>query len=152
MGGPEELPKIESPDWLAGDGGAGDDGGGDDGGGDFSEIELAVIDEARTILESPEFEQIRAAHEAGEVLIVEIDGRIIQYEPGLPASGMTLFGENGFLMGREAFRNEEEPKKTVLHELYRLKTSEAASGVGGELAQQETQATFDFAERAVKEL
>jgi hypothetical protein len=32
----------------------------------------------------------------------------VQYEPGLPSSGMTMFGENGFLIGREAFSSAAE--------------------------------------------
>jgi DNA-directed RNA polymerase subunit RPC12/RpoP len=68
---------------------------------------------------------IRAAFKAGRSVTVKIAGRIIQYEPGLPASGMTMFGENGFLIGREAFTSEAELAKTVLHELYRLTTSTA---------------------------
>lgn len=46
---------------------------------------------------------LAAAHSAGESMTVIIGGRLVQYEPGLPASGMTMFGENGFLMGPEAF-------------------------------------------------
>lgn len=67
----------------------------------------------------------------------------------MPASGMTMFGENGFLIGREAFTSESELTKTVLHELYRLNTSASAGGVSGELAAQETAAAADFANRAI---
>lgn len=77
---------------------------------------------------------------------------MIQYEPGLSASGMTMFGENGFLVGNEAFASSEELSKTVLHELYRLYTTQSVSGVYGELAAQETKAAFDFANRAYMEL
>ena len=71
---------------------------------------------------------------------------------GLPASGMTMFGENGFLIGREAFTSQAELQKTVLHELYRLNTSASATGISGTLASHETKAAFDFAERAVEYL
>lgn len=81
---------------------------------------------------------------------VNVGGRLIQYEPSLPASGMTMFGENGFLIGREAFTSPAELQKTVLHELYRLNTSTSATGVSAALAAQETKAAFDFAARAVK--
>lgn len=73
-------------------------------------------------------------------------------EPGLPASGMTMFGENGFLIGREAFTSSGELLKTVLHELYRLNTSASSAGVSAQLSVQETKAAFEFAERAFKEL
>ena len=95
---------------------------------------------------------LRAAHQAGKPATVRIGGRVIQYEPGLPASGMTMFGENGFVIGREAFRGAGELQKTVLHELHRLGTSGSAAGVSGSLAAQETKAAFDFAERAFRAL
>ena len=52
-----------------------------------------------------------------------VNGRTILYEPTLNASGMTLFGENGFIIGREAFKNNQELTKTLLHELHRLATT-----------------------------
>lgn len=104
-------------------------------------------------MKAPEFAKIKEAHEAGKsVTTININGRIIQYEPNLPSSGMTMFGENGFLIGREAFTAEGELGKTVLHELHRLATSKAAGGVSGELAAQETKAAWEFAEKASKEL
>ena len=58
-------------------------------------------------------------------------------------------GENGFLIGREAFTSEAELSKTVLHELYRLTTSVAkTAGVTAESAAAETKAAADFAEKA----
>jgi hypothetical protein len=84
----------------------------------------------------------------GESIVINIGGRLIQYEPGLPASGMTMFGQNGFLIGREAFVSQEKLAKTVLHELYRLATSASSSGVSGSLATQETQAAYNFAQTA----
>jgi hypothetical protein len=59
--------------------------------------------EARKILASAEFATIRAAAQSGAAAEVQIAGRVVAYEPGLRASGMTLFGENGFVLGREAF-------------------------------------------------
>jgi len=96
--------------------------------------------------------ELAAAHGAGESLTVNVGGRMIQYEPGLPASGMTVFGENGFVLGREAFSTNAELNMTVLHELYRLTFSEAAGGVSGQLAAQETQAAASFAARAAGQL
>ena len=63
-----------------------------------------------------------------------------------------MFGENGFLIGREAFSSEAELGKTILHELYRLNTSTSAGGVSGSLATSETAAAFNFAERAIGSL
>ena len=37
-----------------------------------------------------------------------------------------MFGENGFLIGNEAFSSTSELGKTVLHEFYRLYTSSSA--------------------------
>jgi hypothetical protein len=59
-----------------------------------------------------------------------------------------MFGENGFLLGREAFSSQSELNQTVLHELYRLTFSQAAEGVSGVLATQETNAAASFAARA----
>jgi hypothetical protein len=116
----------------------------------FSAQESAIINETRQILSSSEMAQIRAAHAAGESVTLRIGGRLIQYEPGLPASGMTMFGENGFLIGREAFASEAELTRTLLHELYRLSTSSVGRGAGasGAAVASETQAAFQFAERA----
>lgn len=118
----------------------------------FSKVESDIINESEKILSSPEFEKIKIAHKEGKSVTVIIDGRTIQYEPNLPSSGMTMFGEDGFLIGREAFSSKEESAKTVLHELYRLKNSSSSLGVTGELATQETKATFDFANRTIEEL
>jgi RHS repeat-associated protein len=118
----------------------------------FNATESAIIHEARGIVGSPQFEAIRRAHAAGESVTVDIGGRIIQYEPGLPASGMTMFGENGFLIGREAFSSSAELGQTVLHELHRLTTSASSQGVSAALAAQETQAAASFAARALSAL
>ncbi|CAN7548504.1 RHS repeat-associated core domain-containing protein [Bradyrhizobium sp. LjRoot220] len=121
-------------------------------GGAFSQAERAIIREGRSIVTSPQMAELAAAHSAGESLTVRIGGRMIQYEPNLPASGMTMFGENGFLIGRPAFATNAELNMTVLHELYRLRFSNAAAGVSGQLAAQETQAAAAFAARAAGRL
>ena len=114
----------------------------------FSTAERQIIGEAQGILSSSQFATLRAAQQAGQSASVRINGRLIQFEPGLPASGMTMFGENGFLIGREAFRSAGELNRTVLHELFRLRNSASSAGVSGSLATQETRAAFEFAERA----
>ncbi|TPV94730.1 MAG: RHS repeat protein, partial [Myxococcales bacterium FL481] len=120
------------------------------GGARFTKAEQAVAGEARSILQSPEFAKIRAAQAAGKPVEVKIGGRTIVFEPDAPVSGMTLFGEEGFVIGREAFASEAELSKTVLQEVFRLRTSSAgASGaVTQAAATAETEAAASFAERA----
>ena len=118
----------------------------------FSQTEPGIIGEARVIMSSSGMQTIQDAHIAGRGVTVEVSGRVIQYEPNLPASGMTMFGNNGFLIGPEAFATNSELGKTVLHELYRLGTSRSAGGVSAELVTQETRATAQFVERAFEEL
>ena len=60
-----------------------------------------------------------------------------------------MFGENGFLLGNEAFQSEAELTKTLLHELHRLSTSVVqSSGATAGAAAAETEAAFQFAEKA----
>jgi len=107
-----------------------------------------IIAVARSIYNSPVLGEIRGAHQAGQPIVVSIDGCNIQYEP-LPFSGMTAF-PNGFVIGKEAFASEPELKKTLLHELYRLCRSAISQGADAERAsiRAETNAAFEFAERA----
>jgi len=66
---------------------------------------------------------------------------------------MTKFGENGFLLGPEAFKTRAELAKTLLHELYRLATSSVkTTGATQAGAASETTAAVNFAERAFKAL
>lgn len=109
----------------------------------FSTTELTVVEEVRAIPIS----QLRAAFEGGGAEL-NIGGRTILVDPGVPSSGMTLFGENGFIVGREAFTSDAELTKTLLHETFRLVTSQSVTGVSGQLATSETEAAFTFAERA----
>jgi hypothetical protein len=78
---------------------------------------------------------------------VIVGGTKIVYEPGLSASGMTLFGENGFVIGRGALASDAELAKTIAHESYRLATSQSAGSQGAGLAKAETDAAFNFDER-----
>jgi hypothetical protein len=60
---------------------------------------------------------------------------------------MTLFGENAFVIGREAFKSQAELTKTLLHELHRLATTASkVEGVSGPLAAQETAGAASFAD------
>jgi hypothetical protein len=118
----------------------------------FTAAEREIVREAHSILTSRQFGQIRTAFARGESVTVQIGGRTIQFEPRLPASGMTNFPD-GFLIGREAFASEAELTKTVLHELHRLHTSAIGRGAAasGAAVQAETEAAFAFAERAFAE-
>lgn len=115
----------------------------------FSALEKGIVNEVQSILSSSEMNALRAAYEAGESAEVTIGGRTVLFEPSLPGSGFSLFGEEGFVIGRQAFASEAELTKTLLHELYRLGTSSALeSGVSAATASAETDAAFSFAERA----
>lgn len=114
----------------------------------FAAQQRRIVEEAIGILCSSGMQAIRQAHLAKQPLTRRINSRLIQYEPGLPASGMTMFGEDGFLIGREAFARPGEIERTVFHELHRLITSASSKGVSAELAAEETRAAAAFAERA----
>jgi hypothetical protein len=118
----------------------------------FNAVESQVINEAQQIRSSPQLKQLEVAFKAGRPAVVNIGGRVIQYEPNLPASGMSSFGEKNFYIGREAFRSTRELQKTVLHELHRLATSQSAGGVTAELVSKETDAARAFADKAVTAL
>jgi tetratricopeptide (TPR) repeat protein len=116
----------------------------------FTAQESLIIDEARQILASPQFKQLQDAYNKGSPVVVRIGGRVVQYEPEMPSaySGMALFKENGFVLGRTAFKSTLELQKTVLHELHRLSTTQSSNGVNAALASRETDAAYSFAERA----
>lgn len=114
----------------------------------FTQTETKIINEAQGVLDSKTMGQIQQAHSKGQPVTVVINGRTIQYEPNLPGSGMTMFGDDGFFIRPEAFKSKAELQKTVLHELYRLNTSNAANGVSEVSASQETKAAYSFAEKA----
>lgn len=116
----------------------------------FTTEEQAIITEAKQIYSSSEFAQIKAAKQAGKTLRVTINGRTIQYQPGLPFSGMTWVEQNGFVISDDAFASDDETARTIAHELYRLKTGKAlAQGeINQEAAAAETKAAYDFAQLA----
>ena len=110
--------------------------------------DFRIVNEVRLIYHSPLMHQIRGAHSKGKSMTVVIRSYTIQYEP-LQFSGMTAF-PTGFVIGKEAFASEDELKKTLLHEMYRLCHSEI--GKGGDAHRTnisaETNAAFQFAERS----
>jgi hypothetical protein len=78
-----------------------------------------------------------------------LNGRTITYDDA-PFSGLTNFEKNGFHIGKEAFKDEDEIIKTVLHEMHRLKTSKLrGSGSAIEVAE-ETKAAFNYAEKGIE--
>lgn len=109
----------------------------------------AAFIRAYKIYTSPEFEQLRTAYLSEESVEVSINGTTIIYEPSLPAAegyaGMTLFGENGFVLGPRAFTSEADLARTILHECYRLENSASSEGVSGSMATEETADAHDFA-------
>ncbi|MGW6421023.1 polymorphic toxin-type HINT domain-containing protein, partial [Streptomyces sp. NPDC055055] len=118
-----------------------------DGGG-LSAAERQILQQAQSIMNSPEFAKIRQAHAAGVFTEISVGGVGVLYEPGLPSSGFTLFSENSFVMGPVAFQSEAETAKTLLHESHRLATSKVAGGVSAGLVSSETDGAFDFANKA----
>ena len=115
----------------------------------LSAREERIVEEAVRILKAPQFKEALKAMRGGEATELSLEDRTIILEPDAPLSGMTLFEENGFVIGREALASTEELYKTVLHELYRLHTSVLQeSGADPELVRTETEAAFSFAERA----
>jgi hypothetical protein len=111
--------------------------------GPFSTTEMSVINEVSGI----SLNQLRAAFDAGGAEL-NIGGRTILVDPGVPSSGFTLFGENGFVVGREAFASNAELTKTLLHEIFRLSTGQVASGATQASVTAQTVDAASFAEDA----
>lgn len=114
----------------------------------FNPSDSQIIHETKDILNSDEMLKIKQAYQDNQSIVVNVKGRMIQYEPALPASGMTMFGENGFLIGREAFKSQTELNKTILHLLHLLNTSSLKTGISGETASKATRSAFNFSEKA----
>jgi RHS repeat-associated protein len=110
---------------------------------EFSPAEMAVVEAVKKI----PLGQLQEAFDAGGAEL-SVDGRTILVDPGVPSSGFSLFGEDGFVVGNEAFSSEAELTKTLLHETYRLAMTQSAGGLSQGLATSETQDAADFAERA----
>ena len=120
----------------------------------FTSAESAIVNEAKQILGSSEWAQIKTAQAVKQTLKVTINGRTIQYQAGLPFSGMTWTEQNGFIISDEAFASQEELAKTLAHELHRLTTSTALSrgAIDAQAAARETQNAYQFAEKAAQKL
>ena len=113
-------------------------------------IELKIIQEVELVLKSKQFKTICNASNKGVSHSVIINNRTIVVEPEAPISGMTLFEENGFVLGKEAFTSKEELIKTLLQEIYRLETSNIGKTgkATQEIVAEETKAAHAFAEKS----
>ena len=110
-----------------------------------------IIHEVKNILQTHQFQTLCNVFFKGITHTEIINGRTIQVEPELPFSGMTLFKENGFVLGKEAFASKDELIKTLLHEIYRLETSVIGKTENAtqEIITQETKAAREFAEKGL---
>ena len=85
--------------------------------------------------------------------MILIGNRTIVIEPEASFSGFTLFEENTFVIGKEAFSSPVELRKTLLQELYRLNSSALkGKNVTQEAVSRETKAAFEFAEKNAQNL
>jgi RHS repeat-associated protein len=117
----------------------------------FSTTEKAIIAETKLILKNETL--IMKTFETGIGTELKLAGRTVIIEPQAPLSGMTLFEENAFVIGREGFSSRPELIKTILHELYCLQTSTLRGATGIQQAvSQETAAAASFAEKAFSQI
>jgi hypothetical protein len=117
--------------------------------------EQAIVNEVRTMLASPQVNELREGFRAGKEVTVHFGARYVYYDPAIPAaySGSCDVQGNGFTIAQGAFKSDAEFRKTFLHEMHRLVTSKVLRGqIDGDSMQQaasaETKAAFDFAEQA----
>ena len=61
-----------------------------------------------------------------------MEAELSYVDPGVPSSGMTLFGEKALSLVRKAFTSNAELTRTLLHETIGLMTSQSAASVSGE--------------------
>jgi hypothetical protein len=108
--------------------------------------EAKIIGTATKILKNKQV--LEEAFKAGKFFETTIGDIKIIFEPDIPNaySAMTLYGENGFALGRNAFKSSEEFTKTILHELFRLQNGAKVSASGA-AATAETHNAWSFAER-----
>ena len=129
---------------------------GDDAMKGFSAAEKGAIKEAKSILNSKGMQTLKSGAEKGTFTEVEIGGRQILFEPGIPTStgisAMTL--ENGFVLSSRAFSSTQELTKTVLQEVHRLNFSSVVKtgAASAESAALTTKNAFEFAEKAASVL
>ncbi len=92
---------------------------------DFAQ-ETEAIDEAMDVLNSDKFDELADAMKNNKAASVEINGRMIQFEPDIPEStGISaMILDDGFVLSKRAFSSTEELAKTVFQEIHRLNFSE----------------------------
>lgn len=114
-------------------------------------LEEKIVQEVIFILSSQQLQTLCNCLQQGIPHTEIINDRIIQVEPQAPFSGMTLFAENGFVLGKEAFISKEELIKTLLHEIYRLETSaiRKTGNATQEIVTGETKAASEFVDKAI---
>ena len=112
----------------------------------------SIAKEALQIMSTKKFKKIVREAKKGNYVQVFINGRRITSDPGSEYifSGFTEFPTRGFSLGPEAFKSKAELRKTIFHEIFRLRTSATRGGrnnyVG--LATSETQQAVRFADEA----
>lgn len=114
----------------------------------LSQSETAIANGANRLLNHKSFQDGIEGMRKGVGGEIDINGIKVVFEPDAPMSGMTLFGENGFVVGSEALQSTKELTKTVLHETHRLSTTASKSGVNKGLIKNETMNASNFADRA----
>lgn len=116
--------------------------------------ETLIANRASKILENKDFKAGIEGMKSGTNSETTINGVKVVFQSDGPFSGFTLFGEQGFVIGKEALKSSTEISKTVLHETFRISTSAAKSGgsVSQKLLTKETNAAATFADRAFKAL
>ncbi len=117
----------------------------------FTSSEREIIIEVKSILNSSEFDALRKAAKEGRQDSVKINGRTLTFEPDIPSGkgfyAITNSETMGFHLGIDAFQNQEELIKTLLHELHRLKFSDVVKtgSANKEIATFTTKNANDFA-------
>ncbi|TXB58097.1 RHS repeat-associated core domain-containing protein [Phaeodactylibacter luteus] len=116
----------------------------------LSKAETGIANTAKGIMDSKAFKAGIEGMKNGTNSEITVNGVKVVFQADGPFSGFTLFGENGFVVGREALQSSDEIAKTVLHETYRISTSTAKSGGGVSqgMVTKETNDVMKFVERA----
>jgi RHS repeat-associated protein len=119
----------------------------------YSRQEVALIMEARALINSDGMDAIREAYRSGQGVTVTIGNRPIQYEPAFKDFAITNKEMGGFLVGPLAVASEEELSKTILWELHRLELGNPfGAPIDGVASRLEFEAAQEFSERAFREV
>jgi hypothetical protein len=115
----------------------------------LSAVDRRVLAEATRFLKPEVLQKIEKAFASGQFTEIMINNRPVSIDPMNPYhySGFTNFQTGGFSLGPAAIESPEELRKSILHELHRLNTSQAATGISQEIAAGETKAAQSWADR-----